>query len=530
MAAETMLTPRDLHGEVTTQVPRGRVLPYGFNPRTGWKEALHGQPDPRVDAEMNKESVLVNSLLRDHSGFKRRELNSYQEWLDDDDDDFNDEMEGKGADSGSGDGFGHSDHIRFAEGSSGEVESGVDGGLPPRHEGGLIEQGVSATTGSSSRQVGFVDLPPLEPESEEEEFSMSTQGQNQGQSHNEDQSQLARGLQKKSIQSDSAPVLESKSAESFASAPSHASDGSSFVSKGNEEGVGLEALTEQLDEQNNHNGQHKHTHRHPRDKQAQSLERQKQQKQQKQALTAQEESAAREEDRGAVVLDGREVFDKIGVPNSRQLHNLLLRSAYEGYSVGGEPMVTASFPREKNKLGTDCMDYIFYSSGLLMCTRLLSIPELPLLREGENPQDICATEDVNYLRPFYCAAAAFDTPLRTFFKNMRASSYDEDDLLSSTDDPKLVKHISRGTVESAKRYLKEKLKKSHVAGNRAGAAQVGGRVESDLWGGKWPMFPRPNHQRRNFFLPNDKFASSHIALAAELELNVDLVTIQWDYK
>ena len=93
-----------------------------------------------------------------------------------------------------------------------------------------------------------------------------------------------------------------------------------------------------------------------------------------------------------VMLDGREVLDAVGrfcivytyfytlllgdlfhkrllvlcptgVPNKRQSHDLALSSAYSSYSVGGEPHFTASVPSEKNKTGTECLDYVFYTTG-----------------------------------------------------------------------------------------------------------------------------------------------------------------------
>jgi len=51
------------------------------------------------------------------------------------------------------------------------------------------------------------------------------------------------------------------------------------------------------------------------------------------------------------------------VPNKRQSHDLALSSAYSSYSVGGEPQYTASVPSEKNKTGTECLDYVFYTTG-----------------------------------------------------------------------------------------------------------------------------------------------------------------------
>ena len=46
----------------------------------------------------------------------------------------------------------------------------------------------------------------------------------------------------------------------------------------------------------------------------------------------------------------------------------------DGDDLGGEPLFTASTPAERNKLGADCMDYIFYSTGRLRVQSLLSLP------------------------------------------------------------------------------------------------------------------------------------------------------------
>ena len=53
---------------------------------------------------------------------------------------------------------------------------------------------------------------------------------------------------------------------------------------------------------------------------------------------------------GDFILDGRECLEHIGVPNPRQVHNLGLRSAYESYSVSGEPLFTASWPVTQKNL------------------------------------------------------------------------------------------------------------------------------------------------------------------------------------
>ena len=45
-----------------------------------------------------------------------------------------------------------------------------------------------------------------------------------------------------------------------------------------------------------------------------------------------------------ILLDGKEAMEHIGRPNPRQVHDLSLRSAYEGYGAGGEPLYTSSKP------------------------------------------------------------------------------------------------------------------------------------------------------------------------------------------
>lgn len=77
MSSVTQLTPRNLDGDVNLQVARNRVLPYHINPRDGWKTSLHGNTDDRIHDALSKESIINKSVLRDHSGFKNKDLNQY---------------------------------------------------------------------------------------------------------------------------------------------------------------------------------------------------------------------------------------------------------------------------------------------------------------------------------------------------------------------------------------------------------------------------------------------------------------------
>jgi hypothetical protein len=82
-----------------------------------------------------------------------------------------------------------------------------------------------------------------------------------------------------------------------------------------------------------------------------------------------------------------------GEENSRQIHNIGLRSAYDWTSVAGEPLYTTSCPGRSSsthkggggKHGVGCHDYIFYSRAGLEVKRVLLPPPLSQLIGRENP-------------------------------------------------------------------------------------------------------------------------------------------------
>jgi hypothetical protein len=246
-------------------------------------------------------------------------------------------------------------------------------------------------------------------------------------------------------------------------------------------------------------------------------------------------------DKKAVLLDGKEVLDTLGVPNKRQTHDLCVTSAYAGYGVGGEPLFTASMPSEKNKKGTECLDYIFFSSGTLLLEQLLSMPLLSEIRRGERSQVPSAREDVPYMKPFQIAQGSFNAPIQKLNQQIGESAVDAELLGGGV---KLTKEVNRSAVIDAKRILRNALEKSRVAGNTpvtstAGAGRGGPRGSdapsdmdaktsaSGLWGGKWSAFPTQHHQRTNFWLPSETFASSHIALGAEFSIDDALLCTHW---
>jgi hypothetical protein len=252
-------------------------------------------------------------------------------------------------------------------------------------------------------------------------------------------------------------------------------------------------------------------------------------------------------DRNAVLLDGKEVLDALGVPNKRQTHDLCLSSAYTGYAVAGEPLFTASMPSEKNKVGTECLDYIFYSTGTLVLEKLLSMPLLSEIRRGERPQASIAREDPLYAKAFHISQGSFNAPIVKMNHVLEVPT-DERDLLSG--EAALSNDKARSAVVDAKRLLRNALEKSRVAGNTAvvaqstitgtrqhrpsdeGPAEGDGRTPgntsaSGLWGGKWAPLPALNHQRSNFWMPSETFASSHIALGAEFSIDDNLLCTHW---
>mmetsp|Transcript_536 Transcript_536/g.901 ORF Transcript_536/g.901 Transcript_536/m.901 type:complete len:815 (-) Transcript_536:65-2509(-) len=225
---------------------------------------------------------------------------------------------------------------------------------------------------------------------------------------------------------------------------------------------------------------------------------------------------------GDFILDGRECLEHIGVPNPRQVHNLSLRSAYESYSVSGEPLFTASWPVSQKNLqllkkstadnsqreGIQCMDYIFYSSHGLQLEEYLSLPLLSDLR-GETPAEPISTVDLTALEPFTNCKGVFDERLQQLYGEMRLDS------------SKMTSH-SKHTVNEFKKRLKDKLQASH----EIGGSNMKGK-NPQFWGGKWSPLVTQNADKTNHFLPNDDFCSSHLAIGAKFSINNALLSSQW---
>lgn len=461
----TQMTPRDIDGYVMHSIPRSRLLPQVVNPRAGWKEKLKGQKDPTITKELMKESVLQKSILRNRTGFRKASHNtfSYESQYDDDDD----------------------------------VEAGSTYVTPGRENQDAGFEDGEGSGGSGGGGGGEV-----------KDFSNAV-------IRTEEEKELDKTII--FIESDGYADLEAMD-----------SDQEVIAAKKPENVPKLESIS---DSSNNH------AERDP--------------------------FAIQLDDRETVVIDCKEALNRIGVANKRQAHDLLLRSAYESYSSGGEPLFTASQPKAMNKSGTECLDYIFHTNNAIRVERVLSLPLLSQLK-GNIPQEPISALDLNSEAPFsICPSNMFDLP------KFKASGSDQQSsssvVITQQQQQQHAQPASRSKIADIKSTIKSILLKSQksqdahstrimalernhvlqygVGGKTAGTSakpmkKVSNRedlkpvavpeyVPSVDFGGSWCPFPRPNVQKQNFWLPNDCFASSHIALMVEFTIDDSSLSTIW---
>jgi hypothetical protein len=237
-------------------------------------------------------------------------------------------------------------------------------------------------------------------------------------------------------------------------------------------------------------------------------------------------------DGSGMLLDCKEAVYRIGAPNKRQVHHQHLRSAYDCYSCSGEPLVTASLPPMKLFHSSDCLDYIFYSQGALVPSKVLSLPSWQGMRRGENPELSQAASDPCFLSPFPRSRDMFDIQLQR--------------LLGRSDNNSNSRSESSYTMQEVnklKRQLKVLLQKSYGSNQNAGNAQLSkrsqgrsvsknkslsqglGQLNADyaFYGGRWAHFAVHNPARNNYYLPNSSFASSHFALGVDFLVDSDFL-------
>lgn len=217
------------------------------------------------------------------------------------------------------------------------------------------------------------------------------------------------------------------------------------------------------------------------------------------------------------LIDGQDLFYHIGKPHHRTLHDLCLRSAYEQYSSGGEPLFTTSHPAEGGYSGVQCQDFIFYSQHTMLTRKVLALPDLSML-EGMNPRETLCRADPWSPQPSGVMAGCFDHGKQFEPKNGYGNTA-----------------AGRASIDTAKRELREKLKESFDLFNRKPGQDsgyeeaLGGREEHGesptissyltnptYWTGIFAPLVDRNERKTMHWLPNDEYNSAHLALVAHV--------------
>lgn len=209
-----------------------------------------------------------------------------------------------------------------------------------------------------------------------------------------------------------------------------------------------------------------------------------------------------------VILDCVEAVRHIGLPNRRDVHSLGLRSAYEGYCAGGEMPFTQSRPSGYFIEGVRCTDFIFFSALSIRPVKLLSMPLLNSL-SGDDPGEPIVRADPYYTvtpllfdKYFDRQSSFIDAPSAD-----NAFSRDNSSQSQSEERPRGAPPF-RTEVDEIKNQLRDSLTGISTA-------------SSLLWAGAWAPFASSNPRRRSFWLPNESYASSHLALYFEFSLVED---------
>lgn len=541
--AQTQLTPRTVTGIRDLQVPRGKATPYSVNPREGWRDDLCGQADERVIAELSTIKSIYNTALRgaeirdptlfnaaitdsprskraiipqefasspcDHLGRPKWSLrqNEFAESPEDDDDgrSYISEISGFQLHEREGDmedNAGHDEEKSVASrlSSISHVPGADHEGVPMVSPGPRLEVGGVGAVDNDGLVIlasdAGIGAPFIEPVTEER-----------------------RGAIFERITTMDAQL------ESVVLANSAADDGSAS---------GFESKATEKDGESSHSSIAPEKLRaHSEFLRMRAMERQKAALEaDTAAIVAKNLAALRDTSRAArrlnddTVLDGAELVRNLGKPDARQKHNLSLRSAYESYSAGGEPLFTQSLPGEGEIPGVACVDYIFYSGHQMVVIDVLSLPHLNQLR-GDNPQTSISHADPHWQNaPSFC---------KSLFNR-------QSDLLRQVIGPKAAATdapaaFSKSQLAEAKRILGAALERSLSAGGYVDPVpgrdpvpdlKVKERPPKDAyWGGAWMPNAAYNPRRSHSWLPNDTFVSSHMAVGARLNFIEGTVAAMW---
>jgi hypothetical protein len=139
---------------------------------------------------------------------------------------------------------------------------------------------------------------------------------------------------------------------------------------------------------------------------------------------------------------------------------------------------------------------------------VLGIPELPSLH-GENPREILAAVDPLYAQPNAACTGMYG----------RDKDFEPKGGYG-------LKTVSGSVVQNAKKVIMEKLKESYLAFEDTHVNDKEKRKDA-LWAGMWSPFVTRNEHRDMHWLPNETFASSHLAMAAKLTFVKGHLVTNW---
>jgi hypothetical protein len=497
--SETQLTPRLLDGRKNTEISTGRLLPTSVNPRDGWRAGLKGGANLAMEHELNSKEALEKTILRTRDGKYLPSVSETPsgklgdlrlpleyfvfntdikalEWSDTEDEDQ------QGDDNG--------DDISLENGSKLGVEE------TQAEVAAVAKQDSTATSSkisSKSRKT-----PTL---ADRAAASMKATG----------------------------PLFENAGRDALLSSKLAGDDYSDFGDSAVEEETIVSNTTLETAEQ--------------------------------ERLVIPIDDARKalndtvDDD---VIIDCRSIVGNLGRPNPRQLHNLRLRSTYEYYSSGGEPSFTTSRPSDFGACACDCVDYLMYSAASFTARTMLLLPPLGELNGGQDIRETITTTSSFLYRPLPFFATVYDRHVRllddsavhtgvgklahdTSFSNGRNSATKRVSSAVSKSPISSGRKSSAFRLNSAtrksmtqpssmhrqpftintndfKNRLRDALDQSILASSL---------VKNKYWGGVYLPDSMANPVRKQFWLPNDTFASSHFCLGVELVLNRDYTSTSW---
>jgi len=214
-----------------------------------------------------------------------------------------------------------------------------------------------------------------------------------------------------------------------------------------------------------------------------------------------------------ILLDGDAITRRLGRPDVRQVHSLNLRSAYERYSVAGEPAFTFAQPAEGDHCppprGVRCLDYLFYSFELLVPKRVGVLPPLASsLDTGDDPREQLQSVDPVWEQP--------PRRLEHLFAESRLG------LKHATDDPDaMAPKIGGGGGHggfTTKHHIVSASEISRMKNTLSRYFADPNRTQ-DVWVGSWLAPSAQNVFRKSTALPNSIYCSPHFALVSEFDIS-----------